>query len=164
MKHVAPILLALLLVAAPASAKPPELAEVWNGAEIAWRDMGSGVKEAVRTGKPVLMLFHATWCQICRHFRAVFKDPGIVAASRDLVMILVDVDREPDVNGGFAPDGGYVPRTVFLDSEGNINEALQSANPKYRYSADVDGPEELLSLMKRAAKGAVPPPGERAEQ
>jgi thioredoxin-like negative regulator of GroEL len=161
------LLLAALIFAAPASARMPELADAWNGPEIAWRDMGTGVKESMRTGKPVLMVFHATWCQVCRHFRAVFKDPGIVAASRDLVMILVDVDKEPDINGAFAPDGGYVPRTVFLNSEGDILHELQSANPQYRYSADVDKPDELLSLMRRAganaAKPAAPHTGERAD-
>jgi thioredoxin-like negative regulator of GroEL len=161
------LLFAVLILAAPASARVPALADAWNGAEIAWRDMGTGVKESIRTGKPVLIVFHATWCQVCRHFRAVFKDPAIVEASRNLVMILVDVDKEPDVNGAFAPDGGYVPRTVFLDSEGNIIHELQSANPQYRYSADVDKPDELLSLMRRAganaAKPAAPHTGERAD-
>jgi thioredoxin-like negative regulator of GroEL len=164
MTRIVRVLLALLLLATPAAARTPELAEAWNGAEIAWRDMGSGVKDSIRTGKPALIVFHATWCQICRHFRAVFKDPGIVAASRDLVMILVDVDKQPDINGAFAPDGGYVPRTVFVDSEGNVLEDLKSANPKYRYSADVDGPAELLSLMKRAAATVQRPMQERAEQ
>lgn len=161
------LLLAALLFAVPAVARMPDLAEAWNGPEIAWRDMGTGVKESIRTGKPVLLVFHATWCQVCRHFRAVFKDPGIVKASRDLVMVLVDVDKEPDVNGAFAPDGGYVPRTVFLNSEGDIIHELQSANPQYRYSADVDKPDELLSLMRRAgslaAKPAQPHTNERAD-
>jgi thioredoxin-like negative regulator of GroEL len=151
---------ALLVLAVPASARMPELANAWNGPEIAWRDMETGVKESVATGKPVLIVFHATWCQVCRHFRAVFKDQGIVAASRDLVMILVDVDKEPDVNGAFAPDGGYVPRTVFLNSEGDILHDLQSANPQYRYSADVDKPDELLSLMRRAAKATAAKPAQ----
>jgi thioredoxin-like negative regulator of GroEL len=160
-------LFALLVLAVPASARAPSFAEVWNGSEIAWRDMATGVKESVATGKPALMVFHATWCKVCRHFRAIFKDPDIVAASRDLVMILVDVDKEPDINGAFAPDGGYVPRTVFLNSEGDILHDLKSANPQYRYSADVDKPDELLSLMRRAkaatAKPAHAPADDRAD-
>jgi thioredoxin-like negative regulator of GroEL len=151
---------ALLVLAVPASARMPDLADAWNGPEIGWRDMRTGVKESVATGKPALLVFHATWCQVCRHFRAVFKDPAIVAASRDLVMILVDIDKEPDVNGAFAPDGAYVPRTVFVNSEGQILHDLQSADPQYRYSADVDKPDELLSLMLRAAKAAPAKPAQ----
>jgi thioredoxin-like negative regulator of GroEL len=161
MKHLPrAFLIALLILAVPASARTPELADGWNGAEIQWRDMGSGVKESIRTGKPALIVFHATWCKVCVHFRAVFKDAGIVAASRDIVMILVDIDKQPDLNGSFAPDGGYVPRTVFVNSEGDILHDLQSSNPEYRYSADVDSPKELLSLMRRAgAKAAKPAQG-----
>jgi thioredoxin-like negative regulator of GroEL len=151
------------MLSAPAAARTPDLAEVWNGAEIAWRDMGSGVKESIRSGRNALIVFHATWCQVCRHFRAVFNDRGIVDASRDLVMILVDVDQQPDINAAFAPDGSYVPRTVFVDSEGNTLEELQSANPKYRYSADVDAPDELLSLMRRAGTRAPKAMGDRAQ-
>jgi protein-disulfide reductase (glutathione) len=164
MKSLASLLLTLLFfTAVPASARAPAMAELWNGGEIAWKDMGAGVKTSVRTGKRVLMVFHATWCQVCRKFRRVFKDRSIVEVSRDLVMILIDVDKHPDVNGAFSPDGGYVPRTVFIDSDGNILHDLQSSNPKYRYSADVEGPEELLSLMRRAAQGQGAPGGDRAQ-
>jgi thioredoxin-like negative regulator of GroEL len=158
------VLTLLLCAAAPVSARAPEMAELWNGQEVAWRDMGTGVKESIETQKTVLIVFHATWCQVCRKFREVFKDRDIVEASRDLVMILIDVDKDPDINGAFAPDGGYVPRTVFLDPEGNVRDDLQSSNPKYRYSADVDGPAELLSLMRRAAaKSQIAPADKRAE-
>lgn len=167
MKHaLLALLAAVVALSLPASARTPDLAEVWNGAEIRWHDMASGVPEAERTGKTALLVFHATWCKICRKFRAVFKDPGVVAASRDLVMILIDIDKDPDLNASFAPDGTYVPRTVFVDPEGNVIDSLQSANPNYRYSAEPDGPDELLSLMRRAAalaKRPAPRLGDRAE-
>ena len=164
MRQLGRVVLAFLIFfAVPASARAPEMAEAWNGPEIAWKDMQSGVTDSLSTKKPVLLVFHAAWCQVCRKFREVFKDPGIVAASRDLVMILIDVDKDPDINSSFAPDGGYVPRTVFVDHEGNINHELQSANPQYRYSADVEGPEELLSLMRRAVKTKTEPADKRAD-
>ena len=166
MKRAIFALLALGALMLPASARTPDLAEAWNGAEIQWHDMTSGVPEAERTGKTALLVFHATWCQVCRQLRAVFKDPEIVAASRDLVMILIDVDKDPDLNSSFAPDGGYVPRTVFVDPQGEVIESLQSANPKYRYSAEPSGPAELLSLMRRAAalpRKPAPGLGDRAE-
>ncbi len=51
------LLLALPLVARAAT---PQHAELWNGSEINWRDPRSGIYEASKTGRPVLMLFHAT--------------------------------------------------------------------------------------------------------
>lgn len=141
-----------LLIAAPlaASARTPAHADLWNGAEINWRDARSGIYEASKTGRPVIMVFHATWCGVCKRYREVFKNPEIVAASRDFVMILVDADAEKEINGAFSPDGTYVPRTLFIDSDGNISDKLVGPDPKYPHTIDVDHPDELLSLMKKA--------------
>jgi Thiol:disulfide interchange protein len=146
---VAALTFAILPSAAPA--KAPHGSDVWNSAEIAWRDMRTGVKEATESGKPVLMLFQATWCSACRQYRSVFKDAGVVAASRDLVMILIDIDQNPEINSGFSPDGVYVPRTIFLKPNGQIRHDLKGADPQYPHSLDISAPGELLSLMKRAA-------------
>lgn len=142
-----------LLMAVPlttASARTPNHADEWNGAEINWRDARSGIYEASQTGRPVIMVFHATWCSACKRFREVFKDPGIVAESRDFVMILVDGDAEKELNGAFSPDGAYVPRTLFIDSDGNVSEKLVGSDPQYPHSLAIDKPDELLALMKKA--------------
>lgn len=141
---------ALFAVTMSAHAQPPAHADEWNGSEINWRDARSGIYESAHTGRPVIMVFHATWCTVCKRFRQVFKDPAIVAASRDFVMILVDADKEKEVNGAFQPDGSYVPRTLFLDSDGNVSEKLVGSDPQYPHSVNVDKPDELLSLMRKA--------------
>ncbi|HXE02394.1 MAG TPA: thioredoxin family protein [Hyphomicrobium sp.] len=143
---------ACLFLAIPlaASARTADHAELWNGAEINWRDSRSGIYEASKTGRPVIMVFHATWCPVCKRFREVFKDPGIVAASRDFVMILVDADAEKELNGAFSSDGSYVPRTLFIDSEGNVSDKLVGSDPQYPHTIEVDKPDELLALMKKA--------------
>jgi len=142
----------LLLAALPLAtqAGTANYASAWNGAEINWRDPRSGISEATKTNRPVLMVFHATWCSFCRRFQRVFKDPAIVAASRDFVMILADVDTEKELNGAFSPDGTYVPRTLFIDPEGNVSNKLVGPDPQYPHSLDVDSPAELLALMKKA--------------
>jgi protein-disulfide reductase (glutathione) len=143
-------MLLLFAVSFPATARAPAHAEDWNGAEINWRDARSGIYESAQTGRPVLMVFHATWCSVCKRFRSVFKDPAVVAASRDFVMILVDADKEKEVNGAFQPDGSYVPRTLFIDSNGNVSNKLIGSDTQYPHSVDVDRPDELLSLMRKA--------------
>ncbi|MGQ0674095.1 MAG: thioredoxin family protein [Hyphomicrobium sp.] len=167
MSRVLALAAALLLALLPptsAVADAGKDADVWNGVEIDWRDMRRGVREATETGKPVLMLFQATWCTACKKYRSVFKDPGVVAASRDLVMILIDIDKDPEINSGFAPDGLYVPRTIFLDASGEVRSDLKGADPKYPHSLDVNGPSELLGLMKKAAAQSAPPAtGRRAD-
>lgn len=144
-----------------ARADVPKYAEAWNGAEINWRDARSGIYEASSTKRPVLMLVHATWCSVCKRFQAIFKDPRIVEASRDFVMILVDADTEKEINGAFSPDGTYVPRTLFIDPEGNISDRLVGPDPKYPHTVDVESPEQLLSLMKAARGVFTFPPDDK---
>ena len=142
---------AAVMASQPAAAREPNMAELWNGAEIAWRDVGPGIREANQTGKPVVMLFHASWCGSCRRYRTVWKDPGVVAASKHFVMILVDVDQHPDANGAFSPDGTYVPRTIFYTAEGDVMKEVVGKDPEYPHTIDLDDPTELRTLMQKAA-------------
>lgn len=148
-----------------ASADQPGMAELWNGSEIAWREVGPGIREADQTGKPVVMLFHASWCSSCKRYRAVWKDPGVVAAAKNFVMILVDVDKEPEANGAFSPDGTYVPRTIFYTSEGDVMEDIVGKDREYPHTIDLDDPTELRTLMLRASSKppAAADPDRRAE-
>jgi thiol:disulfide interchange protein len=141
-----------------AGAQQPDMAELWNGAEIEWREVGPGIREASRTGKPVVMLFHASWCSSCKRYRSVWKDPGVVAASKSFVMILVDVDKDPDANGAFSPDGTYVPRTIFYTAEGDVMKNIVGKDPEYPHTIDLDDPSELRTLMQKAAGKTAEPP------
>ncbi|MBA2125774.1 hypothetical protein DLM45_05985 [Hyphomicrobium methylovorum] len=141
-----------LLIAVPfaAIARPAPHADLWNGKDIAWRDVRSGISESAQTGRPAIMVFHTTWCSVCKRFRLLFKNPEIVAASKDFVMILVDADVDREVNGIFSKDGNYVPRTIFMDANGKVSNTLVGRDRQYPHTLDVDRPDELLALMKRA--------------
>ena len=153
----------LLLAPVAVRATTPELADAWNGAEINWRDIKSGIREASQTKKTAIMVFHAPWCSACKKYRAVFKDKDIVEASKNFVMILIDADADKMANGAFSPDGTYVPRTLFLNPDGDVLEDLASKDPTYPHSLSVESPDELLALMRKATDTAAPapaPPGE----
>ena len=171
------LLLAVLTVAIGLIAMPIRHADagapyddMFNGAAINWLTPKAGIYEASKSGKPVIMIFHATWCPSCKRYRAVFNDAGIVAAAKDFIMILVDVDQEKEINGAFAPDGTYVPRTLFIDPDGNVSDKLVGKDAQYPHTIDVDKPDELLALMKKAketgfgtqpAQDASPEPDDR---
>ena len=145
--------LAALLTVAPARANAPG-AEYWNSPAIAWHSLQTGIPEATRTGKTVVMVFHAPWCTACAKYRSVFKDERVVAAAKDVVMILVDADADKMANGAFAPDGTYVPRTIFMTPDGEVRTDLTGkSDPKHPHTIDIDGPEELLALMQKAGNG-----------
>jgi thiol-disulfide isomerase/thioredoxin len=146
-------LAAVVLAAQPgrAIAGVPDHADAWNAPAIAWQSIGDGIRESSRSGRPVIMLFHTTWCPNCKRYREVFKDPEVVALSRDFVMILIDADKDKVANGAFAPDGTYVPRTLFLSSEGDVQSEIKGAtDPQYPHTIDASSPSELVSLMRKA--------------
>ncbi len=157
------LLSAFLFLPGRAFAGQPNMAEFWNGAEIAWQEVGPGIRESTRTGKSVIMLFHASWCTSCKRYRQVWKDPGVVAASKDFVMILVDVDKDPDANGAFSPDGTYVPRTIFYNAEGDVMTEMRGKDPAYPHTIDLDDPTELRTLMQKAGTKRSDRPDDRAE-
>jgi protein-disulfide reductase (glutathione) len=147
------------LIPAATSARPADHAQLFNGTEINWRDARSGIYEATQSGKPVIMVFHATWCSACKKYRAVFSDAAIVAAAKDFVMILVDADKDKEINGAFSPDGTYVPRTLFVDADGNVSKSLVGKDPAYPHTIDIGKPDELLALMLKAKADGFGPAG-----
>ena len=51
-----------------------------------------------------------------------------------LIHLFLQDDEEPS-DSKFTPDGGYIPRILFLDSNGDVNQDITNVrgNPKYKY-------------------------------
>ncbi len=144
------MLVAAVLAPTGARATAPG-AENWNAPAITWHSLKTGIPEATRTGKTVVMVFHAPWCTACAKYRSVFKDERVVAAAKDVVMILVDADADKTANGAFAPDGTYVPRTIFMTPDGEVRTDLTGkSDPQHPHTIDIDKADELLALMQKA--------------
>jgi thiol:disulfide interchange protein len=155
MPVLAAVLTAVMALSPGARAEAPG-AENWNAPAITWHSLKTGIPEAGRSGKTVMMVFHAPWCTACAKYRAVFKDERVIAASKDLVMILVDADADKVANGAFAPDGTYVPRTIFVTPDGEVRSDLTGrSDPKHPHTVDIENPDEVLALMQKAGSGAA---------
>lgn len=128
--------------------------EAWNPTGIAWQPFDEGLALAKKQKKPVCLVLFTTWCPHCKNYSRVFGDPRLVERAKDFVMIRVDADANDAVSQRYRPDGGYVPRTFILDSDGNIDAAAISDNPRYKHFFDEQRADSLLRAMDVALSHA----------
>lgn len=133
-----------------AAAEPSR--EGWNEAQIDWQPYEAGLAQARATNRPVCIVFSADWCPHCRGYSHVFEDPRIVEAARGFVMIHVDSDAQREVASRYAVDGGYVPRTYFLDPTGTAMTDVVARTDRFHYFFDEHDPASLLAGMTRAQR------------
>ena len=123
----------------------------WNDARIAWKGLDEGLREAKSTGKPVMLVVYAEWCSHCRSYSRVFSFPAVAEAAEKLVMVRLDAQRNRETGARYAPDGTYVPRTLFLTPQGEIMRDVTAQEDKYRYFYDEDNPRHVLAAMRTVA-------------
>ncbi|EDQ88428.1 uncharacterized protein MONBRDRAFT_37391 [Monosiga brevicollis MX1] len=144
-------LVALVAMIAVPSAMANDLARGW-GDGIAWRSLDAGRAEALETGKPMMVIIHKSWCGACKALRPKFAANDEVAElSEKFVMVNLEDNEEPD-DAAFRPDGGYIPRIIFTDAQGEVVDSIYNSagSPKYKYYY-TDG-QSVAAGMKSAIK------------
>ena len=144
-----PLVLSLILVSCVKAPEPVPASE-WNDEQIAWRSWEEGAAEAKRTGKPLCLVFFATWCSHCHIYAKVFHDERVVRQAKDFVMVRLDKDRHEALSRRYLVDGDYVPRTFFLRPNGTVRPEIHAGRDTYRYFFDEDDPRSLLGGMQQA--------------
>ncbi|MFV0442641.1 MAG: thioredoxin domain-containing protein [Planctomycetaceae bacterium] len=84
-----------------------------------WRsDFESARQEAIRTGKPLLVHFGATWCGPCRQMEStVFNQPTIVKTLHDdVVAVKLDIDQNKELGSRFGIE--MLPSDILLAPNG----------------------------------------------
>uniref|UniRef100_A0A8R1I0U4 Thioredoxin domain-containing protein n=1 Tax=Caenorhabditis japonica TaxID=281687 RepID=A0A8R1I0U4_CAEJA len=120
---------------------------------IEWVEFDKAIGIAKDLNKPILFLIHKTWCGACKSLKHELKNSPktdeLILLSRKFVMVNVEDDDEPE-DPKYAPDGGYIPRIIFLDTDGNplkTNNEQKYKNNKYFYplaAQIIDGMERAL--------------------
>ena len=139
-----------VLFVTPIAANSPDVLRQWNSGQINWMSFRDGTKAATKTGRPIFVVFHATWCPHCARYSEQFFDSTVVALSSRLVMVLVDRDDSPHINSRYDQFGGYIPRTMILSPNAEHIQKIRGPDPKYRYFLDTGAPGELIRVMKKA--------------
>jgi thiol:disulfide interchange protein len=127
--------------------------ESWGGAAIAWRTPDEGLAEARRANKPVMVVLYTSWCPHCRNFSQVFADPKVVEASKRFVMIRANSDEAEAFASKYAPDGNYIPRTLFLKPDGELRTDVVASGGRFKYFYDEKDSTPLLNAMAKASNG-----------
>lgn len=142
------ILVALILLASAV----PAHAHDWNDRNVAWQDYEPGLAAAKKEKKPVCLIVYTEWCPHCKNYSGVFHDPKVVAEAKNFVMIRIDQDKNKDLAAKYAPDGTYIPRTVFLSPDGTPMAGVQAPRDKFKHFFDEKDPASVLAGMAAAEK------------
>ncbi|KAK0168258.1 hypothetical protein PV327_002082 [Microctonus hyperodae] len=118
-----------------------------------WRGLNGGFEEAKQTGKPVFLLIHKTTCPACHNLKEKFSlSIKLIDLSNHFVMINMENSSEAITkNGRYTPDGTYVPRILFFNSNGEFIPDAYNRHPdadpdhKYFYSS----PMQIIDVMQQ---------------
>jgi thiol:disulfide interchange protein len=122
----------------------------WNDGAIAWKGLDEGLAEAKKDKKPVCLIVFTEWCPHCKNYAKVFHDPAIVAKAKQFVMIRLDQDKSKEQAQKYAPDGGYIPRTIFLAPDGTIAADVHAPRDQYKHFFDENNPASVGAAMDAA--------------
>ena len=136
----------------------PALAHDWNDANVAWKGFDEGLALAQKEKKPVCLIVYTEWCPHCGNFAKIFHDPKVVEKAKQFVMIHADQDKEKERTQKYAPDGGYIPRTMFLASDGTLAADVHAPRPQYQFFYDEKDPSSVLAGMDAALAKLAPSP------
>ena len=150
---------AALAVPGHGFAKTPSTRHGFNDRGVNWHLYRDALAAAGASGRPILMVVHATWCGPCRTYRKVFFDAAVERRLEGYACALVDADAEPKVSAKFAPDGQYTPRTMVLDPEGRVLREVQGPYRQNRYLLPYDEPRALLRFLDRGLEAVRDAPG-----
>lgn len=86
-------------------------------------DLGTALDRAGSDGMPVVLLFSAAWCPVCRHLEDVtLLEPSLQALGDDVVWVKVDVDRELSLAQSWGVEA--TPTIFLLDSAGAVRRTV----------------------------------------
>ena len=105
-----------------------------------------GMKQAKKTGKPVIIDFYTDWCGYCKKLdREVFADAEFKKLAQKFICIKVDCEKDKKTPGEYGIRG--YPTIYFLSPKGKILDKIGGYRKK----------EAFISTMNSVLKKVGPP-------
>ncbi|HEY3781646.1 MAG TPA: thioredoxin family protein [Fimbriimonadaceae bacterium] len=102
-------------------------------------DLQAAKAESNKTGKPVLVDFHATWCEPCREYdEEVFNQEDFAELSKKFVLCSIDIDQQGQLAQSYGVYG--IPDIRFLYHGHTLGKVVGFE----------DSPEFLMDMTKAA--------------
>ena len=108
--------------------------------KIPWKtSLQSALDEAKKTGKPIMVDFHATWCPPCHLLdKDTFSNAAVIKEASKWVPLKIDVDTSPKLAEKYKVTA--MPTIAFLKPDGSIATSFKGYVE----------PAEMLKTMKSA--------------
>lgn len=103
--------------------KSPAAPPIKATQSVSWgTDLVKGLSSSVETGKPVLLVFTASWCPPCQVMKhEVWTDPTVrQMADSEYHPVLLDIDLEESYPAAEKYHVESIPTILVLDSKGDI--------------------------------------------
>jgi protein-disulfide reductase (glutathione) len=121
------------------------------GNDIKWVSLKEGQRMAKEQQKPAMVVIHKTWCPACKALRPKFAENAEIAKlSQNFIMINCENEEEPQTSD-FKPDGGYIPRIIFMNPDGKVlNHICNQTDSRHKYY--YPHPTPIVDSMKKVLR------------
>jgi len=122
----------------------------WND-DIKWQTLDDAKAAAKENGKPIMLVIHKSWCGACKSLKPKFAADKEIEKLSDKFNMVNTIDDDEPKGDQYSPDGGYIPRILFMDTEGTVmtQHINKGGNDKYKYYYPATS--GIVAAMKRVA-------------
>ena len=120
----------------------------WNTKDIQWNSYEGGLGKLKANNEIGLIILYADWCSVCKQYSKLFSSEKVVSALKDITVIKANAEKEVQVKHLKEYDEKYVPKTIIIDSSGNVVTELYGEKEDYMFFRPADDLGALLDIIK----------------